>query len=160
MCWVIWASPSPENHLFSSVQTVQTRIFKYAFKTNCIERTKPAYYDESANASLSTIFKWTNNDKSNQQWLAVLAKHLVKRKVHFKIWKKSNLTKFRSVNALKVAFRQKSIESLAADDLPNSPFDHIGERIEPNEDGSCPPRYVINKKRTYWWVFNYHASKL
>ena len=56
---------------------------------------------------------------------------------------------FFSIQALKHTFRQKHIVSLAADDLPNSPYDHIGERIEPNEDGSCPFRYVINKSRTY-----------
>ena len=55
-----------------------------------------------------------------------------------------------SVSALKQAFRERKIESLAADDLPNSPFDHIGEKRPINADGSCPPRYVINKRRTYW----------
>ena len=47
-------------------------------------------------------------------------------------------------------FRQVRIESLAADDLPDTPFDHIGERVPPYADGTCPNRYVINKKRTYW----------
>ena len=55
-----------------------------------------------------------------------------------------------SIKELKNMFRQAPIESLAADDLPDTPFDHIGERLPINADGSCPNRYVINKKRTYW----------
>ena len=57
-----------------------------------------------------------------------------------------------SIKELKNMFRQAPIESLAADDLPDTPFDHIGERLPINPDGSCPNRYVINKKRTYWLV--------
>ena len=57
-----------------------------------------------------------------------------------------------SIKELKNMFRQAPIESLAADDLPDTPFDHIGERLPINADGSCPNRYVINKKRTYWYV--------
>ena len=77
------------------------------------------------------------------------------------IFKKNskNFAKFRkvsyfnskfSIKELKNMFRQAPIESLAADDLPDTPFDHIGERLPINPDGSCPNRYVINKKRTYW----------
>ena len=60
------------------------------------------------------------------------------------------LTRIFSIKELKNMFRQAPIESLAADDLPDTPFDHIGERLPINADGSCPNRYVINKKRTYW----------
>ena len=100
------------------------------------------HFQQSSNAQTTT-----NQTSSDWQYLQNIWSN---ERYTLNLKKGSNLTKFRSVNALKVAFRQKSIESLAADDLPNSPFDHIGERIEPNEDGSCPPRYVINKKRTYW----------
>ena len=60
------------------------------------------------------------------------------------------VTRVFSIKELKNMFRQAPIESLAADDLPDTPFDHIGERLPINADGSCPNRYVINKKRTYW----------
>ena len=55
-----------------------------------------------------------------------------------------------TLELLTAMFRADALPSLSADDIPNSIYDNIGEAIDPDEDGSCPMRYTINKRGNKW----------
>ena len=55
-----------------------------------------------------------------------------------------------TLELLTAMFRADALPSLSADDIPNSQYDNIGEAIDPDQDGSCPMRYTINKRGNKW----------
>jgi len=51
-----------------------------------------------------------------------------------------------TLEEIKEILRSMKITDMPSDDLPNSDFDNIGEIHDPDENGSCKGRYVLNSQ--------------